>query len=429
MAYRERQIGMNVLASVYACSPYDGSERAVGWNWVCELDKYHHLWVLTSEVYEKDIEDYKNKNPDALLNTEFIYVRVPQIISFWHKGYRGERIYYILWQKAALKVAKKLKTKVNFDLVHHITYVTCVLPTYMHKLGLPFLYGPVSGGENIPTIINYPLNRKNSIIETIRKIIQVYFRATPNFKKTMEKANLILATTGETKNYIPKKYQQKVQIFQSIVLDENFLNPDPNLKKENRAICKILIAGRMIYWKGFDLAIKSSMLALEKGCHAEITILGDTEDGSIPYKEYLKSLCINHTEHIKFISKVEYSKMKDFYDEFDLLLNCSLRDSGCYVVMEGMGRGLPVICVDTGGPKINTNESTAIKIQPAHLETMIDDIANAICLLVENQELRRKMGNAAHQYASNHFVSNKRTLAMNQYYDSVVGKGKRWVKK
>jgi len=155
---------MNVLASVYACSPYDGSERAVGWNWVCELDKSHQLWVITSKVYENDIERYKKSHPDALRNTDFIYVEVPKFLSFWHKGYRGERLYYLMWQKRALKVAKKLIQNVKIDLVHHITYVTCVLPTYMHKLGLPFLYGTVSGGENIPSIIHYPLHKKHFLI-------------------------------------------------------------------------------------------------------------------------------------------------------------------------------------------------------------------------------------------------------------------------
>ena len=49
---------MNVLASVYACSPYDGSERAVGWNWLKELNKFHEITALTSHIYKSDIEDY-----------------------------------------------------------------------------------------------------------------------------------------------------------------------------------------------------------------------------------------------------------------------------------------------------------------------------------------------------------------------------------
>ncbi len=54
---------MKVLASVYACSPYDGSERAVGWNWLKELNKFHEITALTSHVYKSYIEDYLAKNP------------------------------------------------------------------------------------------------------------------------------------------------------------------------------------------------------------------------------------------------------------------------------------------------------------------------------------------------------------------------------
>lgn len=46
---------MKVLASVYACSPYDGSERAVGWNWLKELNEYHEITALTSYTYKRDM--------------------------------------------------------------------------------------------------------------------------------------------------------------------------------------------------------------------------------------------------------------------------------------------------------------------------------------------------------------------------------------
>lgn len=97
---------MKVLASVYACSPYDGSERAVGWNWLKELNEYHEITALTSYTYKRDIEDYLLKNPDEMKNVKFIYIHVPY--TTWHVNYRFERLYYILWQKKAVKIAEKL---------------------------------------------------------------------------------------------------------------------------------------------------------------------------------------------------------------------------------------------------------------------------------------------------------------------------------
>lgn len=412
---------MKVLVSAYACSPYDGSERAVGWNWICELDQYHRITVLTSSAYENDIEDYKNNNPDALKNTKFVYVDVPN--TSWHKEYRLERFYYILWQKQAVRVARELVAKEHFDLVHHVTYVTCVLPTYMHELDIPFLLGPVAGGDRIPTIINYPMGMKDAIFEKVRRLSQKVFSSTRNFKKTVEKVGLILVTTEETAKLIPSKYQHKVEIFQAIGLREDLYYPEPAPKPER--IPRFLMAGRMVYLKGYNLAIQAFVNALDMGCEAELTILGNTENNPAQevYKGSLKKLCGKYLDkEIKFVSKVEYSKMKAFYDDFDVLLNCGLRDSGCFVVMEAMSRSIPVICVDAGGPKVNTTDETAVKIQPAPLQEMIEHITNSIIDLAQNVDKREKMGITAREYALENFLMEERTKRMNKYYERVAKK-------
>ena len=412
---------MRVLASVYACSPYDGSERAVGWNWIRQLDNFHQITALTSHVYQKDIEDYLSKHPGELKNTTFVYVAVPHTISFWHVGYSGERLYYMMWQKQALKVARELIKTEKFDLVHHITYVTCVLPTYMHRLGLPFLYGPVSGGENTPAVIGYPMSTKDKVVETIRSASQIFFKATPNFAKTMKRATLIVVTTDETKALIPARYQDKVRTFQSIGLNSDMFYPEPAPK--GNTVPQFLMAGRMLYWKGYELGIAAFVKALERGCHAELTILGDTENnpGYEAHREKLKAMCGNYLDkEIKFVSRVEHAKMKQFYDGFDVLLNCSLRDSGCFVVMEAMSRALPIIVVNTGGPKVNTTPESALKIEPDVLEKMIEKTTEAIITLAQDKEKREKMGRAGRTHGLETFTLEARTEQMNKFYHEVL---------
>lgn len=411
---------MKILASAYACSPYDGSERAVGWSWVNELDKYHELTVITSQVYMNDIEDYRTKNPEALKNTKFIYISLHKAIARWHVGYRGERLYYILWQKKAYRFAKNIIKDVKFDLIHHLTYVTCVLPTYMHRLSLPFIYGPVSGGEDIPEVIMYPMNIQNKIKEIIRQIVRMFFQSTLNFKRVLKNSALIITTTEETKKLIPEKYQNKVEIFQAIGLSFDMFYPAPT--KKINAVPKILVAGRMLCWKGFELAILSFLNALDNRTVAELTVLGDTDDGDHRYKEYLINLCGDHYDkEIKFVSRIDHEKMKSFYDEFDILLNCSLRDSGCFVVMEAMSRGLAVICVNTGGPKVNTTYDSAIKIEPAPFYEMIESIGEATKKLVNDEKYRICMGKKARTYAEKNFLMDNRTKKMNEFYESIVG--------
>lgn len=412
---------MKVLASVYACSPYDGSERAVGWNWIYELDKYHQITALTSSVYKNDIEDYISKNPGELCNTRFIYIEVPR--TGWHKGYRFERIYYMLWQKEAIKIASELNRTERFDIVHHMTYVTCVLPTHMHELGIPFLLGPVAGGDRIPSIMHYPMQLKARIFERIRLLSQRVFTSTFNFHRTVKGASLILAATEDTARLIPKECRNKVRIFQAVGLKEDIFMPEPIRYKHD--VPQFLMAGRMLYLKGYELGISAFVKAVESGLNAHLTILGDTEDNVSmeKYKEKIMSICGNHLgKEISVVPKVEYSKMKQYYDQFDVLINCSLRDSGCFVVMEAMARGLAVISLDTGGPKVNTTVETAIKVSPAPFEIMVDEFTKRIIELGNNPLCVNKMGTEARKYAIEHFSIGERTKKMNEFYLMVTNK-------
>jgi len=294
----------------------------------------------------------------------------------------------------------------------------------MHKLSVPFLYGPVSGGENTPSIIGYPMSHKQRIVELVRSASQLFFKSTPNFAKTMKRARLILATTDETKALIPEKYHNKVQVFQSIGLNDDIFYPEPK-KKDNKVI-QFLVAGRMLYWKGFELAIKAFIEAVNNGALAELTILGDTENNPSyeQHREYLKDLCGNHLERdIHFVATVPHSEMKDFYDRFDCLINCSLRDSGCFIVMEAMSRGLPLICVNTGGPKIKTTNECAIKIEPAQMKEMISSISDSILQMAGDKEMRECMGREARKHAYNTFRISSRTRQMNEFYKWVVESG------
>ena len=130
---------------------------------------------------------------------------------------------------------------------------------------------------------------KSRITEFIRTGAQYFFRATPNFAKTMQNATLILTTTEETKSIIPRKYHDKIEVFQSIGLSEEIFYPEPLPKPERTP--RFLMAGRMLYWKGFEMGIAAFVKVLEIGFKGELVVLGDTENNPSyeTYKEYLKN--------------------------------------------------------------------------------------------------------------------------------------------
>ena len=411
---------MKILISAYACRPNMGSEPAVGWSWITELCKYHDIFVLTNFTNKSYIESYQESHPEMLKNVRFFYIRPSEKLTFWYKEWeRFERIYYHIWQKVALKVAKKLNQREKFDCVQHLTYVTCIMPTYMYRLGIPFIYGPIAGGEKIPRVIKYPLNQKDILIEKVRELTQKIPKYSLSMRKAFREAAKIIVVTEDTKRLVPEKYQEKTAVFQAIGIKDEFLDPKPIKKDKNSdKPCEVLIAGRMLAWKGFDLGIQAVKLALQQGAEIKLTVLGD---GDEKYQNKLKQIAGEYlNRQIHFVNSVPYEKMKEFYDSFDVLLNCSLRDSGCLVVMEGMSRGLPVICVDTGGPKVNTTDEIACKIQPEAFEKMVDEIAKALNKISRDKEYREKLSSCAYSYAVENFQMTNKIKGFLNIYEEVV---------
>ena len=316
---------MKLLISAYACRPDMGSEPAVGWNWILEYSKLCELVILTNFTNKPYIEEYLTSHKIEFEKVRFIYVKPKLKVELWYKEWeRLERFYYMCWQHAAFRIAKKLCNKEKFDYVQHITYVSCVMPTYMYKLNPPFIYGPVSGGETVPSIIHYPFRKKENIIENIRKCTQLIAKKSFNLKRCCKNAELIITVTEESKNMLPVKYQEKTVVLQAIGLNKSAILDKKKIFNDSKT--RFLIAGRMLSWKGFQIGIEAFVKVLESGVKAELTVLGT---GNSEMKNALKHIAGDYlNSEICFVDSVRYDKMAEFYDEHDVLLNCSLRDSG-----------------------------------------------------------------------------------------------------
>ena len=69
------------------------------------------------------------------------------------------------------------------------------------------------------------------------------------------------------------------------------------------------------------------------------------------------SRSLNLEKNINWISWVEQSELSKIYLDHDVLLFPSLHDSGGNVVLEALMHGLPVICLDLGGPAVLVDET------------------------------------------------------------------------
>src|ERR1700730_3638991 len=182
-----------VLMSAYACEPSKGSEPGVGWSSAVEMARYHDIWVITRANNRPPIEVELARNPQPRLH--FVYYDLPYWSRLWKRGTHGVHLYYYLWQLCILAIARALHREVKFDLVHHVTFLRYGAPSFLCFVGVPFVWGPVGGGESAPRSFWWGGGWSSVLYEGLRAAGFVRGDRGPFVKATARRSAVALATT------------------------------------------------------------------------------------------------------------------------------------------------------------------------------------------------------------------------------------------
>lgn len=348
---------MKILLSAYACEPNKGSEPGVGWHWAVELTKLgHDVWVLTRANNQQGIdkEYLTNQQPG---NLHFLYYDLPSWVRRWKKGNRWVHLYYLLWQWRAYSVAKGIHAKEKFDLVHHVTFVSVRQPSFMGNLGIPFIFGPVAGGESAPWRLRFHYGVRGFCKDAIRDVVNLFVRFDPLMWRTFNQAQKIYVTSEQTKKLLPPRFRQKAKVQLAIGLDSNEMVEPVDRTKQ--AGLRILYVGHFLYLKGMGLGLRAFARLAQKVPQARLTMVGEGPDEK-RWRKLAREL--NIADQVDWIPWVDRKGLSEIYERHDLFLFPSLHDSGGMVILEAMSHGLPVVCLDLGGPGVIANDSCSIKV-------------------------------------------------------------------
>ncbi len=339
-----------ILLSAYACEPGRGSEPALGWGWATELARSgHRVWVLTRGDNQRAIEG------DALAahpNLKFLYFDLAPFAQKWRKGF-GKILYYVLWQWSAAHHIRKLFPALPFDVVQHVTYASGRYPSFMGSLGIPFYFGPVSGGETVPRRIRSTFSFTQRCRERLRDLSNFVVPHDPVMRWVFQRADRVFITRGSL-SLVPPRWRHKCRTELAIGLTSEYLNhvDAPTVASSN--CYRLLYVGRLLDWKGIDLALQAVSQLTRLSSGIRFTIVGDG-----PASTRLHKLAeeLGLAEVVRWVRWIPHNMVQDYYHNADLFLFPSLRDSGGMAVLEAMAHGLPVVCTDLGGPGLIVNQS------------------------------------------------------------------------
>lgn len=346
-----------ILLSSYSCEPNRGSESEVGWSWAVNLVKNGHtVYVITRANQRKSIENYIKKK--KIKNLHFIYFDFSKILLsiLKPKFSKNSYLYYLLWQLGIFFKMLSYVKKIKFDFIHHVTYVSYRFPSFLIFYDIPFIFGPLSGGDTVPLKLRKKFGLFAAVKEFIRDLSNSYIKFSPLMNLAFYKSIKIYVNSNETKRYIPKIFHKKITTLLAIGIEVN-KKIKPKRIKKNQTF-KICFAGNLINIKGIKILI-DTFLQLRKKMDCELNIYGN---GNM--KIYIEKIISKNKLYncINIFSRIRRDKFIKLMSRNHLLFLPALRDSGSYVTLEAMCKGIPCAVLDLGGPNILVDNYCGIKI-------------------------------------------------------------------
>jgi len=248
--------------------------------------------------------------------------------------------------------------------------------------------------KNIPLVVTYHGDPEKDMGGFIYKV-SVSFYVRYLLDKILSLADIIISPSEHYINesrYL-KKYRDKIEVIPNGINIEDFNVP---LSKEE---CReklglpldgnvILFVGKLSPYKGLNFLLEAMPKILKKVPKVKLVFIGE---GEIKKKLETLSKKLNIEKSVEFTGFVENNLKAMYYRAADVfVLPSTMRTESFGIVnLEAMACGIPIVASRIGGiPSIVKNGENGLLVPPKDVEALAD----AIIYLLENENLRQKMG-------------------------------------
>lgn len=207
----------------------------------------------------------------------------------------------------------------------------------------------------------------------------------------------------------------------SAIEEDDFLKPIPDEKitefRVNNGISKksvvLVTIARLFMLKGHDFIVESAKQLSKKFDNAVWLFVGDGNLSEF-YKKQVYELGLAHC--IKFTGLLPPSQIPLAIQSSDILVHCSLREGLARTLPQAMLCGKPAISFDIDGAKEVVNENTGFLVEPRNIE----QLTKACAQLIENKDLRDKLGTAGRESVKEKFAPNMMVDTIETIYQKLL---------
>jgi len=262
---------------------------------------------------------------------------------------------------------------------------------------LKFLTGQPTVIEVQGEIFRKPGNRQNIKSWLLRRI----------GRYVMKKAARVRVISHAIFNQVREQGipESKIRLV-SLRIDLNLFNPvsDTGEKVDKVGITKIGYLGRLVNGKGLEDLFEA--VKILKNQSLELGVWNLVIYGTGPLEEKLKKMAkdLNIVEKIEWRGFVSYGKVPQALSELDIFVYPSWHEGFGRSIMEALAMEKAVIATKVGGiPDLIKDGDTGFLVEPHNSEAL----ALKIKELLNNKELREKLGKAGREWVSKNFEWNQ----------------------
>lgn len=332
---------MKILVSAYSCEPAKGSEPGAGYGLARAAAELGECWVLTRENNLAGLREALREDPPTHAVT-LVGVDGPAWSLAIKRRLGVVRLYYALWQAVAARHAQALDDEVGgFDIVHHATMSAFWLPVGVARLDRPLVIGPVSGGTFTPRRLISYLGLTGLITDGIRWAAA--FVSSWRTRRAWRNVDVVVAQNREMYAFAERRL-----VSDTTALMQHSHAADPPLDSLGPPpvrVREVLFIGRVVGWKGVLLAVDA--FARADLAEARLVFVGDGPQVDAVRRRAEK---LGVSDRLEMTGPLPRPEVLERMRAASCLLFPSFHDSAGFVVAEALSLGVPVVCLDHGGP-------------------------------------------------------------------------------
>jgi glycosyltransferase involved in cell wall biosynthesis len=326
---------MKVLLSAFQCTPDRGSEPGNGWHWATALADYGHDVTVLTTSFERDVILASGRQ-----GIDFRFIEIPGSPLFRVSDRFGAYDFYRRWQAAALRHMQPEARQ--YDVAHHVTWASLHLGSVLWRLPVPFVYGPIGGGQTFP--VNYWRHFGRQLpVETVRTVFARSLLTLNRWsRETLQNSAVTLVANSATAAAARRLGAADVRPMMADSLPREWL-ADARLRPNGTPV--VLWVGRLLPHKAPVLAVEA-FAGLRRTMPARLVIAGD---GPLSGQVRATAQRLGIAQDVQMLGHVSWDEIKSLYDSATVFLFTSLRETFGAPFLEALGRGLPAVAVDLHG--------------------------------------------------------------------------------